>query len=378
MKRLSFTMFVLLAASGITLGQESANDLDIFGYWQATFDNSSETTAIMQMPATTVKRNTFILQQANLFFRKQFGAKFTSFVDLEFTQTYSSFRGWGSFRVEEAWMRYDASREFNIKAGLLVPVFNNLNEVKNRMPLMPYVVRPVVYESAAAGLASSDEFVPQSAYLQIQGELHTTDVIFDYAIYTGNGDPSYSTTGSPTSQYLIGGTDTTSTKLVGGRIGLRFGKQKAGVSFTYDRANLSNAGLSSVPRRRIGADVSLQAAPLALDAELISVRAQLDESQLRQFHFVGMMNPLLGTEAKSFFGYFIATYDISDEVYAFVGGEYDEFHASSITRGYMAGGGYRPIDQVVVKLQYLRLENTIHNLSSYQADRVEVAISMMF
>ena len=94
-------------------------------------------------------RNTFILQQANIFFRKQFNSRFAAFVDLEFTNTYASTRKWGTFRLEEAWVRYQTSEEFSIKAGLLVPVFNNLNEIKNRMPLLPYITRPFVYEAAA-------------------------------------------------------------------------------------------------------------------------------------------------------------------------------------------------------------------------------------
>jgi hypothetical protein len=369
---------VLLGVPLLAAGQTNGNGLDIFGYCQATFDNSWETSQIMQMPSHTVARNTFILQQANLFFRRQFGSQFTSFVNLEFTQSYSSSRGWGSFRVEEAWMRYEVSRSFSVKAGLLIPVFNNLNEVKNRMPLMPYIVRPVVYESVAAGAANSDEFVPQSAFVQIQGEFHMEDVIFDYALYTGNGDPTMTTSTDRTLSYLIGGTDTTSAKMIGGRLGGRIGKIKGGVSFTYDRANLSMIGLSSVPRRRFGVDVSLQFSPISLDAELIAVKKQLDESQMRQFAFVGMMNPMLGTEPKSFFAYTMLTYDINDQWYTFVGYEYDEFHKSSITKGYMAGGGFRPIDQIVIKAQYLRLENNNENLSSYQADRIEVAVSMMF
>jgi hypothetical protein len=378
MQRSTLLILILLGVPYLVYGQGMTSGLDIFGYCQATFDHSGETTAIMQQPATTVTRNTFILQQVNLFFRKQFGPKFTSFLDLEFTQTYSSYRGWGSFRVEEAWMRYDASREFSVKAGLLVPVFNNLNEIKNRMPLMPYITRPVVYESAAEGAANSDEFVPQSAFVQLQGEFHLSDVILDYAVYTGNGDPSFTTSSDAVVHYITGGIDTTSTKMVGGRIGVRIGKQKAGFSATYDRANLNQVGLASVPRRRIGADISLSLQPLSLDAEIISTRDQLDESQVKKYEHVAMMNPMLGKNPKNFFTYGMATYDISDELYAFAAFEYVEHHVSSILRVYMLGGGYRPIDQVVVKLQYLRLENVHGSLSTYHSDRIQAGVSLMF
>lgn len=52
--------------------------------------------------------------------------------------------------------------------------------------------------------------------------------------------------------------------------------------------------------------------------------------------------------------------------------------ATSITRGTMAGGGYRPIDDVVVKVQDLHISNEFQGLSSYLSDRIQAGVSVKF
>ena len=200
-------LFLLLIISLpiVAAGQTTTEPLEVFGYFQSTYDHSSDNLAIMGIPEASSVRNTFILQQANIFFRKEFNARFSAFVDLEFTNTYASTRNWGTFRLEEAWARYRVSEALNIKAGLLVPTFNNLNEIKNRMPLLPYITRPFVYEAAAEGVGSLDDFAPASAFLQIDGALPLGDCRLDYAVYAGNGDPSFISTGQSGQQYTIGG-----------------------------------------------------------------------------------------------------------------------------------------------------------------------------
>ena len=70
--------------------------------------------------------------------------------------------------------------------------------------------------------------------------------------------------------------------------------------------------------------------------------------------------------------------DFSESYYAYVGAEYMESHKASFTRGIMAGGGYRPIENVVVKLQYLHIANEFQDLSSFLSNRVQVGVSVMF
>ncbi len=378
MHRRSLTLLLFLFLPCLLFGQGITSGLDVFGYFQSTFENSWETTRILDFPASSVTRNTFILQQANVFFRKQFGSQFTSFVNLEFTNSYFSSRGWGTFRVEEGWVRYEPSDCFSVKAGLLVPTFNNLNEIKNRMPLLPYIIRPVVYEAAAEGIASSDEFVPQSAFLQVEGTVHLSDIRLDYVAYTGNGDPSFTTAGTKGGNYVIGGVDTTSFKLLGARVGMRVGKVKTGFSITSDKANRADIGLGAIQRYRFGGDLSFQVGPVSLESEIIATEELMDDHQLQVFRAMAMYNPLLGTKPSNLFSYGVVTYDISEMFYAFGGIEYMQYHESAFTRGAMAGGGIRPIDQIVVKLEYLYINATTGSLSTYRSHRLQAGISVMF
>jgi hypothetical protein len=374
----SLLLLLVFVVPGLVRAQGSSSALDVFGYFQSVFDHSSDKSTILSLPAVTGSRNTFLLQQANIFFRKQFDPRFTAFVSLEFTNTYASTRKWGTFRIEEGWVRYEPFESFSVKAGLLVPVFNNLNEIKNRTPLLPYITRPFIYEAAAEGISSLDDFAPASAYVQIQGTIHVQDVLFDYAAYAGNGDPTFSSTGEDGAQYTIGGMDTTTFKLVGGRVGARWGKVKAGFSFASDKANRTSIGIGPVHRLRLGADLSCQIGPVSLESELISTKEYLDDRQTFIYNNVARMDPRLGKEPTNLFAYGVLSYDISERFYTYAGFEYLHSHKISLTRGYMAGGGYRPIDEVVVKLQYLHISNDFPGLSTFLSDRVQVGVSVMF
>jgi hypothetical protein len=374
------TIILCLAAClpGTMHGQSSSDGLDVFGYFQSVFDHSSDKTTIMDLPPVLASRNTFILQQANIFFRKQFNSRFAAFVDLEFTNTYASTRKWGTFRLEEAWVRYQTSEEFSIKAGLLVPAFNNLNEIKNRMPLLPYITRPFVYEAAAEGVSSIDDYIPGSAFLQVEGALQVADLRVDYAVYAGNGDPNFISSGQEGQRYSIGGTDTTTFKLIGGRVGVRSGSLKAGFSMTSDKANRQAIGIGPVHRLRFGGDLSCQIGPVSLESEVIATNEYMDDRQTRTYAAVARMDPRLGREPSNLFVYGVLSYDISESYYVYGGLEQLESHKTSITRGYMAGGGYRPIDTVVLKLQYLHIGNEFQGLSSFLSDRIQVGVSVMF
>ena len=78
-----------------------------------------------------------------MFLGKDLGENLTALVNAEIFNTLSTSRATGALNLEEAWVRYRAGRAFNVKLGLQIPVFNHLNTIKNRMPVLPYVVRPL-------------------------------------------------------------------------------------------------------------------------------------------------------------------------------------------------------------------------------------------
>jgi hypothetical protein len=223
------------------------------------------------------------MQQLNLFLQKDLARNWTAFVNFELVNSYSSFRQWGAFNLEEAWTRFRFSKEFNLKLGLQIPIFNNLNEIKNRTPLLPYIVRPLVYETSFNEFIALEEYLPARSYVQSYGFFALGESKLDYAIYLGNS-PNINNNRERDQT----GIDTTSAVLVGGRLGFRTGELKAGVSATADKINFDlgppenrelvasvfnavPADFEDVSRRRFGSDLSFRIWNFSFEGEYISV-----------------------------------------------------------------------------------------------------------
>lgn len=284
-------------------GQSSEIDLSTFGYFQVMFQHG-ETSTNDQDPsvAFTAERakhqerdNSFSVQQLNLFFQTDFSRKWRSFVNFEVLNNFSSSLGWGSFDLDEAWIRYRANPRFILKAGLHVPKFNRLNEIKNRTPLLPYIIRPLVYEESFAEDISIEDYVPERAFAEVEGWLPVGPAKLDYAVYLGNSpnvNSQFDNLRAGESRQT--GVDTTASMLVGGRAGLRYGELELGISATRESVNffrelaepldggrpfvkdVSPEDLTGIPRTRLGADLSYHRGPFALEGEYIAVRYDVD------------------------------------------------------------------------------------------------------
>lgn len=264
-------LFSLVTINGIATAQSGEKPLRIFGYFQNEFSHFAGDAVYNDT------RNTFNLQQLNVFFQKKISHQWSAFVNFEMVNNFSSSKKWGSAKLEEAWVKYDFGSAATLRAGLQIPTFNNLNAIKNRTPLLPYVVRPIVYEASFEEVVTLEEFVPGRAFLQLYGFMPIGKYKkFDYAVYLGNSPNinNFSTRGQT-------GVDTTNTFLIGGRVGLRVGDLKMGVSGTVDKTNLFTVinNYFSIPiasfekrdRFRFGADLSFQNDMLMFEAEYIDV-----------------------------------------------------------------------------------------------------------
>jgi hypothetical protein len=250
--------------------------LKIFGYFQTEFRHDSD---------SGVNRNSFLMQQLNLFFQKDLGDDWTSFVNFEIVNSYSSLRDWGSFNLEEAWAGYRSSEQLKFKAGLQIPEFNNFNTIKNRSPLMPYIIRPLVYETSFGEFINLDFMVPTRAYVQVYGAVPVGGLKVDHAAYLGNS-PNVRTAEQVRTRTAGGpsqsGVDTTNTFMFGGRVGLRYSGLKTGFSATHEKFN-GFVGLSQVvgffaadstdynqmPLTRIGADLSYYWRGFSVESEYL-------------------------------------------------------------------------------------------------------------
>ena len=309
MKKYLLTILLILLALS-TKNNAQSSDLQIFGYFQGYYNYFSDFSInlpinpmlnsgkpIKQFSSTA--KSSFLSQQLNLFFKKDFSGEFgefTTFVNLELTSNYSSDNFWGAFNLEEAWLKYNYSDALNVKFGTMIPTFNNLNEIKNRTPLLPYMFRPLVYEIYVADIIALEDFIPEQAFMQIYGKLDLSENLeFDYSAFIGNAEKSY--VAQKISGAVLPGLDTSKFKTVGGRIGLKYNRIKMGISGTFDRDNQNKIFNQSIlnkpnysgtylaplsgdlPRIRLGADLSFSVADFIFEGEIIAVKYNISDEQ---------------------------------------------------------------------------------------------------
>lgn len=250
--------------------QVSESPIKLFGYFQTQLSHQDH--------RNQRSSNSFNMQQMNIFAQKDLGKNWTALVNLEFLNTYSSGRFWGSFNLEETWVRYRVGKRLNLKLGLQIPIFNNMNEINNRMPLLPYIIRPLAYETSFGEFLDIESFIPKRTFVQAYGYFPQDDFKIDYAVFIGN---SPNITSAKTGSNKQTGVDSTNTFLLGGRTGIRFGELKTGVSFTYDIVNqfkdrdtligLPSKSFDEINRYRVGVDFSYSYKDLLFEAEFIKV-----------------------------------------------------------------------------------------------------------
>ena len=275
--RIIFILFFL--GNSICFAQSWSSPLKVFGFFQTSYYQT------MHLGGSN-DYNTFNTQQLNLFFQKDLAKKWTSFVNFEILNNFSSNKQWGSLNLEEAWIKYYAGPQFTMRLGLQIPIFNNLNEIKNRTPLLPYIIRPLAYESSFGEFLALEELTPERAFVQTNGFIPVSKSKIDYAFYIGNSpnvndDPNYTQTGI----------DTTNTLLYGGRIGFRISDFKLGISATYDKTNafknlepligVAEGFLEKVQRMRVGGDLSYDFKSLRFEGEFIKVNYDDDVDELK-------------------------------------------------------------------------------------------------
>ena len=313
-------LLLLMIKAPITLAQAKESPLNIFGYFQTSFQHWTALDFETSHPQfieeeKRPEQNSFSIQQLNLFFSKDLVRDWRAFVNLEILNTFSSSRQWGAFNLEEAWVRYKPSDKFNVKLGLLIPVFNNLNEIKNRTPLLPYIIRPIIYETSFSEFFSGiEEGAPSRAFVQASGILPIGEGKFDYALYIGNS-PNISSK----SESEQTGVDVTNTFLVGGRVGFRFNELKAGFSATRDNVNFTWDEFQGeplftyeeVPRIRLGGDLSFHLGQLFFEGELVSIayKDDLPEISTDKLFYYGTLGYQITEQLFPYVSYWLTKWD---------------------------------------------------------------------
>jgi len=342
--------------------QTTDANIKTFGYFQISFNHQTDI-------KTQDDLNTFQVQQLNLFLQKDLTPKWRAFVNFEFLNSYSSFRNWGAHSIEEAWVGYRRGNQFQVKLGLQVPTFNNLNEIKNRTPLLPYIIRPLAYESSFNEIIAIDEFVPTRAFVQIYGFIPWGDAKVEHAFFAGNS-PNMNNDAKRGQT----GIDTTNTLLFGGRLGLRYLNFKAGISATFDKIDLSPiaeflqypiAGFQLVPRIRLGADFSFNAARFSGEAEAIRVTYDDD-------------HPIFDYDKEFYYG--TLGYHFTEKTFGYASywATRENYHpvTDQDIDVFTGGVSFFLFDSLVLKAQYARAEITNSNQLPHHVDLRVYALAL--
>ena len=338
-------LFVLFSTTALF----SQSELQVSGFFQAglsKIDGAYSVTSNIPPSLFSInqgQKDDYIsaqVQQMNLFFRKELNENFTAWANLEIVNSFNSKQSWGSFSLEEAWVNYQYSNYFNVKAGSLIPRFGYMNEIKNRMPLLPYITRPLIYE-ASIDVITASNFVPEKAFLQVYGYFPIGDVTIDYAAFAGNSEKSYITSNNVA---LGSGSDTTKFKAFGGRIGAKFGELRGGISTSFDRENHQVDMQQDIHRVRYAVDLGYSAYNFFADGEFIYVKLQPN-------------SPVSVNMDKKFY-YATLGYNFSEKIFGFATHSYVQDNHSQVFQAGMKslsfGAGYKPAESVVVKVGYTK------------------------
>jgi hypothetical protein len=316
-------------------------------------------------------KSSFVLQQLDIFLQKDLGDKFSFFADIEFQRNFNSQFAWGSLSIQEAWLNYEFMPEMELKAGLLFPTFSNLNDIRNRLAVLPYLYRPLIYERTLSSVFPLEDFTPQQAFLQASGNIAIGERHYlDYAVYVGNAEGSYLATdigrgSAPRDTASPSGFDETGLnfKLAGLRIGLHNADEsiKIGYSLTRDYDNnrdstnaivRDSAGNPSVQRFLFGDILRYR---MAIDALVKIGNFRFNTEFLTNMYLSDELERVGARRSNDFITVGVHYYPESDmTLYAEYQAIRNNFFVTSYASVVSVGYAYRVSDAVTLKAQYVR------------------------
>ncbi|MDP2364537.1 MAG: hypothetical protein Q8M94_12310 [Ignavibacteria bacterium] len=354
-----------------TYNQLNAQEnLEIFGYGQGSFlqfENRYDPHVIEYDDNYTYKN--MGITQLNLLMSRSLGDELTAFINFELTNNFDSERGFGSFYLQEAYLRWNYKDYLNLKFGMVIPKFNNLYEIYNKTPLIPYLIRPKIYEVNWGTYVDLFDYLPQKALLQVYGSFISDEIKFDYAFYCGNPPNSFLSSKDKDliPGYVEYGQSAVNLLAVGGRIGIRTDNIKAGFSFAKDKENRreielvapeSVVGLGDLDRYKLGFDASFEFGDFNIVGEYLLNKVPLTNDQQDSLDYWSSIDPAFtGNGLNKYFYYVSAMYTFSEKFYSFIMFDYIQdkldawFFGNYGYYGYHIGCGYYMNENVVLKGQ---------------------------
>lgn len=401
LKKISFSLpllFIFISQTAM-----AQNTIDIYGYVQSSylfFHNYYN-----PFPPSGEANYTYHnmgINQLNLFFAKDFGDDFSSFINFEFVNNYSSDKGFGSFNLSEAYIKWDYRDFLKLKFGMVIPQFNALFEIYNRTPLLPYVVRPKLYDATSGNLVDIFDILPQKALIQIYGSIPVESTNLEYALFAGN--PPNSFLSSPNNNLLPGyvayGQSAVNYISFGGRIGIRTSNIRLGVSASFDKDNRRNfiknslgdsVNLGDLNRYRLGSDLYFKLGNFELSAEYLITKTKVSSDLQDSLDTWNASDPyFIGKSFDKTFYYATLLYNVSSKIFVYIMYDYlndsvnPYYFGLDGYYGYHLGGGYYLNDNILFKIQYFKnfgrfdTGEAVIPIRNYYENNVAVGVSIIF
>jgi hypothetical protein len=409
-----YTLLIISIVLLLSIKVTHSQNLEIFGFFQPTALHGSEemlitAPAVLGQQVVSSKtsipkdHNSFTIQQTNIMARNNFGKGFSGFLNLEITNSFANGDGWGDLSLQEAFVRYEYNNLLNVKIGQFLPTFNNMYEIYNRTPLLPFMMRPIIYEPFfTKTILNASLFLPQKAFMQIDGNLPVGQANLDYAAYIANLDPSFSQSSNDWKEINyytevsgnklppskgedftnVSGQQLTENIAFGGRLGIRYNSIKAGFSYVQDRYNLTEMNISPIVgkpnnkdfgtpvRNKLGGDLSLSFFGFTLMGEAIYAKTNLSDAQKDSLWLWSNITPTFTSgghyKAKSkedmnvdaLFYFVVLQFDITEKIFVYstysswYNNENEYTSQEKPLTTYGGGIGFRASDNVVFKVQY--------------------------
>lgn len=320
-------------------------ELNLYGYFQAfgqTFNYENSNFDPMYVDA-----NQFSLQQLNIFAANHFGNGFSAVVNLEFTSNYDSHDKIGHASVSEAyglWQGFDGL--LKVQAGYFIPKFGYLSTIANKSPLLPYIYRPVIFETDFTGFVGKP-FYPEKGNLQVFGDYYLNDnLALNYSVYLTGAEREFWNKIDEQHQRTV-------LYQVGGRVGFDWTPNEnigieAGFSGSLDKDSIVIDGYTG--RTRIAADIGIRIWKFDLRAEYYNSMIDISDD---------VKNTLTSVDDLDKVSYYASlTFNATDKLYfnTFYTDWEDHNHEIFFGGLYVisAGAGYRLTDNIILKYQFHR------------------------
>lgn len=371
------TLLIVLFGITNTIQSQHRSDLIVKGFSQSAYQRMK----INYLDKTLSNYNGFFQQQTNIMLEKQVDTQIKGFFNIEFTNNQDHENKFGNLTLEEAWVSYHYNKYHHFRVGKMIPEFGVFNTIRNRIPISPFITRPIIFESLFNAGFNVEEYVPKYAFFEYRFTESISNALkFEVFTSVGNSANNMLVSDDDVNPYngIFSGQDTTlnlsfNTKLNFNYVKPEFGILDFGVSASRDVNQIYNHS-DVVQQPNMGNVVRYRG---VIHLKIRTIKNEIISEYYRNFYDVNnhqkeILNEMVSTQRslgiplrqtsnnQSSFFYVMGIRRINNKVRVY--GRYGHFNSvfNGILRSglniYTLGGEYR-INNLSFKTEFITSHN---------------------